>query len=179
MRQIHLPCPRPLIAANRGLFPKSTIFGNASEKSYFYSRVSRAKALLRGYARGRFSQRPVGHRSLLPLLRRLVHENLATLRFSVNLRFYIIQIFQCASQNRHFGLAHPIYRILAKHLLARAKNTLFALAPNLAIPCLTQRVKRRHCCNMRVLKYADARGNPFGLPHKLTEICFVSSKQFS
>ena len=43
-----------------------------------------------GYARGWFLTIPYGHCSLPPRLRRLIHENLAVLRFSVSLWFYKI-----------------------------------------------------------------------------------------
>ena len=43
-----------------------------------------------GYARGKFLAIPCGHCSFPPRLRRLVHENLAVLRFSVSLWFYKI-----------------------------------------------------------------------------------------
>ena len=42
MRQIHLSCQRPLIAANRGLFPKSAIFGNAS--NYLNNKFAQGKS---------------------------------------------------------------------------------------------------------------------------------------
>ena len=107
-----------------------------------------------GYARGWFLTIPYGHCSLPPRLRRFIHENLASLRFSVSLWFYIFN-----------------------NLLARAKTTLFALALHLAIPCLTEGVKRRHSNNMRAPKDAAERGKPLGFPLKLSTFSFVSSKE--
>ena len=65
-----------------------------------------------GYARGKFLAIPCGHCSLPPRLRRLIHENLAALRFSVSIKVLYFIIIYCAFQNHNFGLAHSNCRIL-------------------------------------------------------------------
>ena len=74
--------------------------------------LARAKTtLLAATHEAGFSQYPNGHCSLPPRLRRLVHENLAVLRFSVNLRFYIFNNYS-RKQNDAFALRTPICKYL-------------------------------------------------------------------
>ena len=87
-----------------------------------------------GYARGRFFAIPYGHCSLLPRLRRLVHENLAPLRFSVSLRFYICYKYS-RKENHTFPQRTPICKYL----------------------CFCRKGEPRNFNNMRAPKYCAAR----------------------
>ena len=66
------------------------------------------------------SQYPVVHCSFPPRLRRLVHENLALLRFSVSLRFYIFNLSR--KQNHVFVQRNPI----CKYFCLREEGEFFA-----------------------------------------------------
>ena len=57
--------------------------------------------------------------------------------------------------------------------------SLGALALNLAIPCLTERVKQRHYNNMCALKNAAVRGKPLEFPLKSQKFAAVSSARIS
>ena len=95
-------------------------------------------ALLAATPEAGFSQYPVGYCSLPPRLRRLVHENLASLRFSV----------------RYFDLFFIIITRASKTTLLRSA-TLFANTFARA-----GKVKPRNSDNMRAPNYCAARKTP-------------------
>ncbi len=90
MPRLHLSCERQGIAkqgcaAEKCDFPCATVYRKSRNFTLFPKAVGmrQIECAFSGYARGRFFAIPCGHCSLPPRLRRLIHENLAALRFSV------------------------------------------------------------------------------------------------